>query len=103
MRLTETERHGLIQALQLFINHHPAELRLFGSRTRDDLRGGDIDLLLITDNNNLKLEKHKILSAMKAAIGDQKIDLMIAASKDIDDDEFVQMILPESISLHIWK
>lgn len=43
MRLSEDERKALKKALEGF----EGEVYLFGSRLRDDLKGGDIDILLV--------------------------------------------------------
>ena len=53
-----------------------AEVYLFGSRTSDALRGGDIDLLVL-DKERIKLsEKIGFLSAFMQQFGEQKIDLV---------------------------
>jgi predicted nucleotidyltransferase len=57
---------------------------LFGSRTRDDLRCGDIDLVIETESNKL-VEYAKRLSfrsELKRRIGDQKIDVLFAMPND---------------------
>lgn len=105
MRLTDQQISGIVQALTTFIKAK-AELRLYGSRVRDDLKGGDIDLLLIIFDEKLASElaqqKHYLLAAMKKQIGDQKIDFKIVDNKEIGQDSFVQMILPESVILYEW-
>lgn len=106
MRLTPQEITKLIQAIQEFLGQNPAELRLFGSRTDDKRKGGDIDLLLVVDNaefnNQLNLQKHLVLARMKELIGDQKIDLRITHPAEIKSDPFLQLIYPQSVSLHSW-
>ncbi len=55
-------------------------LWLFGSRARDNERGGDIDLYLETDIQSIDEiveAKLRSLAAIKLKIGDQKIDLVI--------------------------
>ena len=103
MRLSENQVKQMISALQPFISPHHAQLKLYGSRVHDHLKGGDIDLLLLTDNvdtAHLLLEKkHRLLAAMKEKLGDQKIDLLIAAKNDDQKDLFIQMILPQSVHL----
>ncbi len=50
---------------------------LFGSRTNDNLRGGDIDLLINTDYSKMTFQnKVLFLVELKKKIGDQKIDLV---------------------------
>ena len=54
---------------------------LFGSRTDDSKKGGDIDLLInLTENQDSKglaLKKSEFLSRLDLQIGAQKIDLII--------------------------
>ncbi|MGZ5077666.1 MAG: nucleotidyltransferase domain-containing protein [Methylobacter sp.] len=52
---------------------------LFGSRVDDNKKGGDIDLYLVPDNkDNLYEKKIKFLSVLDMALGEQKIDVVIA-------------------------
>ena len=57
---------------------------LFGSRTRDDLRGGDIDLLIETGSDKPVeyAKKLSFRSELKCRIGDQKIDVLFAVPND---------------------
>ena len=48
MRLS-THQHTVLKNAVLHCFNSDAELRLFGSRVRDDARGGDLDLLLDLD------------------------------------------------------
>lgn len=75
MRLSEYEHQILIKHCNALFPH--SYLYLFGSRTDDKKRGGDIDLYLETDNKT-DLFKRKIhfLSKVKRDLGDQKIDLI---------------------------
>ncbi|MGZ5026055.1 MAG: hypothetical protein ACXV9T_02680, partial [Methylobacter sp.] len=52
---------------------------LFGSRTDNNKKGGDIDLYLVPGNmDDLYEKKIKFLSALNRALGEQKIDIVIA-------------------------
>lgn len=54
------------------------EIYLFGSRVKDQAKGGDIDLLIQTnDLQDMLSKKLTFLSRVKTLIGDQKIDLII--------------------------
>ena len=78
MRLTNYEIKTIKQTfLDIFKS---GSIYLFGSRVDNNRRGGDIDLYIQTDNNNIMIKKIKFLSTLKQLIGDQKIDLII--SKD---------------------
>ncbi|MDP2855795.1 MAG: nucleotidyltransferase domain-containing protein, partial [bacterium] len=54
------------------------KIYLFGSRTNDEKKGGDIDLFIETDDNQLTTLENKIvfLARLKLVLGDQKIDLV---------------------------
>lgn len=105
MRLTEEQISAFIDTLSPY--NFKGELRLHGSRVDDTARGGDIDLLLITNNQTecdlVKDNKYKILVAIKNKIGDQKIDLLITTIKKAAKDNFVQTILPTSKLIHCWS
>lgn len=61
-----------------FINtFQDGEVFLFGSRTNDSKRGGDIDLFLeVVNRTDLFEKKIKFLAKLKRALGDQKIDIV---------------------------
>ena len=106
MRLSNKQIDGIILSLSNFIGNERAELRLYGSRVNDRLKGGDIDLLLLVEKQTLIKElhekKHYILSAIKKIIDDQKIDLLIADKSSINDDNFLKMIVPTSVAMYTW-
>lgn len=56
-----------------------AEVRLFGSRTNDALRGGDIDLLVIAPEPIPERERKRIhfVARMQMRLGDQPIDVLV--------------------------
>jgi uncharacterized protein len=58
-----------------------ATVQLFGSRTDDSLKGGDIDLLILTNREISHSEQYhlkiKFLVELKKIIDDQKIDVII--------------------------
>lgn len=106
MRISHRETEDLINAITPFIKSFRAELRLYGSRVHDHLKGGDIDLLLLVDDEDtadiLKLQKHSLLAEIKKLLGDRKIDVMIASREEIPTHVFLDMILQESVSIHLW-
>jgi len=80
MRLTPFEIQSIKQSI---LNHFDAvsKVFLFGSRTDDNQKGGDIDLYIQTPSIDLLSErKINFLIEVKSKIGDQKIDVII--SKD---------------------
>ena len=74
MRLHETERQAIIQAIR---SADPdAAVYLFGSRVDDGAKGGDIDLLVLSRKIDL-MTKLAILSRLHQQLGEQKIDLAV--------------------------
>ncbi|SJM88955.1 Nucleotidyltransferase family protein [Crenothrix polyspora] len=74
MRLSEIE-HQLIR--QAIIDIDPeADIYLFGSRTNDHAKGGDIDVLVISKKISL-IDKLTILAKLHLRLGEQKIDLVV--------------------------
>lgn len=82
MRLTEFEKKILTETSAKIFGAK-THLILFGSRVNNNAKGGDIDLLLVPENNN-NLFSHKIqfLVEVKNKLGDQKIDLIIEKPND---------------------
>jgi len=57
-----------------------ASIWLFGSRTDENRRGGDIDLMIENidaDWKRIALDKARFLARLKTRIGDRRIDLVI--------------------------
>lgn len=79
MRLTEQEISAIREQAQHFFGND-VRVYLFGSRTDDSQRGGDIDLLLetrINDVDRIFSLEMQFLAAVKSMIGEQKIDLIV--------------------------
>jgi predicted nucleotidyltransferase len=75
MRLTKQERSAIVEAVHRF--DPDAEIYLFGSRTDDTKRGGDIDLLIMS--NTLRSDQRiDIRVELQKKLGEQKIDIVIA-------------------------
>lgn len=103
VRLTDHQIKAITLAIKKYVKNKKAKLYLYGSRTRLNSKGGDIDLLLLLKSTKDKPEllavKYKILAAIKNYIGDQKIDLLIATDKDKDSDNFLKIIVPSAVLL----
>ena len=91
MRFTSQEINAF---MQVFDAADPdAEIYLFGSRAQDNLRGGDIDLLI----HSAKIDKHqlrKIKWQLLELLGEQKLDIILSADLQ---EPFVRLILPTAI------
>ena len=77
MRLTNNEIHSICNTAQKYYGID-CLVQLFGSRTSDEAKGGDIDLLIQSkDKATLNLRnKINFLVALKQQIGDQRIDVV---------------------------
>ena len=75
MRLSESEQQAIKQSVSVFDKQ--AKVVLFGSRANDAARGGDIDLLIISDNIK---QQHlgQIRWKLWEKLGEQKIDIILS-------------------------
>ena len=80
MRLSLSARGTIRDAVRAAVGPE-ATVRLFGSRTNDDAKGGDIDLLVESDRaiDQPALVGACIGARLQQALGDQRIDVVIAA------------------------
>ncbi|GMT46305.1 MAG: hypothetical protein IEMM0006_2137 [bacterium] len=74
MRLTQQEIKHIKETV--YSLDPEAKIHLFGSRTDDHLKGGDIDLLILSKTLRLK-EKLKIRYLLKEKLGNRKIDIVV--------------------------
>jgi len=87
MRITEHEKETIIQAVK---NIDPdAKVWLFGSRTDDLKKGGDIDIGILSSKVDV-MEEIAIRQNICDRIGDQKIDLVV--SKDGQQAFFIYVV-----------
>jgi len=77
MRITEQEKNTIIDAVKSADPN--AKVWLFGSRTDDSKKGGDIDLGILSSKIDV-MEEIYIRQKIFDVIGEQKIDLVV--SKD---------------------
>jgi predicted nucleotidyltransferase len=94
MRITKEQVNLLKSELQKLSTE--ARLYLFGSRVDDEKRGGDIDLLIIS-NNLTKKDIRKLRIEFFKHFGEQKLDIVLDNSKL--EKPFVKYILPKAIRL----
>ena len=79
MRLTKFQQKAIPEILRRHFGER-AEVRLFGSRTDDAARGGDIDLYVepqISDPDLLIEAKLEALVELNRTLGEQKFDLVV--------------------------
>ena len=93
MRLAENE---IAAIKQIITELDPvARIYLFGSRTDDTKKGGDIDIIILSKVLTFK-DKLKIRYKLKSILGNRKIDLIITP-KPVT--HFTKIALKESILL----
>ncbi len=98
MRLAEKHKVIIQQSVKKIFGYK-AEVFLFGSRTNDQLKGGDIDLLIravileMTARN-----KVLFLVELKKHLGERKIDV-VYGKKAIQNDVFYKTISHQLIRL----
>jgi predicted nucleotidyltransferase len=93
MRLTPKEISEIKKAVATV--DRKARVFLFGSRTDDTQKGGDIDLLVLSGSLG-RAEKRKIRFQLYNALGEQKIDLLITSDLS---DPFCKMAHKQGIEL----
>lgn len=78
MRLTDYQKNRIVDVIKRNFKSATG-IYLFGSRTDDTMKGGDIDLLVMVDDKSSDLESRiiKSVTGIQFAIGDQKIDLVV--------------------------
>lgn len=94
MRLSQIEIDAIKNVFQNYNKSTSAELFLFGSRTDQSKRGGDIDLLILFENQDnlqsfLRLD---FLVDLKKKIGDRKIDLTLALRDELNTNPFLSSL-----------
>ena len=105
MRLSEADRNAFSDVLVALVPQ--GRLYLYGSRTDDSLKGGDIDLLLVVADLDAKRElsgrKSVILVAFKKRVGERKIDFSIATESELLSDPFFASVIGGALILAEWK
>jgi predicted nucleotidyltransferase len=93
MRLSKIEQQALEEALKGV----RGEVYLFGSRVDDVLKGGDIDILIFSDENPLHLSQRVTLAFMKKC--EERIDVIVFNPQDLSDEQqaFLAVIEKERI------
>ena len=93
MRLETTEVHDIKQCIHVIDKQ--AKVYLFGSRTDDKKKGGDIDLLIISNKINFN-EKLQLKICIMEKIGEQKLDIVTSPEKKTP---FADLAMEKAIKL----
>jgi predicted nucleotidyltransferase len=78
MRITEHEKNVIVDAVK---SADPAaQMWLFGSRTDDSKKGGDIDIAIFSEKINNVTQRTTVRRFICDRIGEQKLDIVTTAS-----------------------
>ena len=99
MRLSEYEIESILSAASRHFGTN-VQVFLFGSRSNDQKRGGDIDLFISNPNNELLKIRAKIdfITELIQLIGEQKIDVILD-NKNSGDSKLFRTIYQTRIQL----
>ncbi len=99
MRLSDHEVEVIVGAVRSCFGR-AARVYLFGSRLFDDVRGGDIDLLVDLPEPDGQMVQHRCqaIADMQMALGDQKIDLLVRHPR-VSDQALFHEVLEHGIPL----
>ncbi len=78
VRLSAREIEVVRETVNRLLGDH-ACIRIFGSRAREDEKGGDIDIFIETERKlaNRVVSACRLVSELQLQLGDQKIDVVI--------------------------
>lgn len=94
MRLSEQEQKVIKDAVLSLDDK--AKVYLFGSRVDDKKKGGDIDILVVSEKLTYS-DRYPIYRNIFNHLEEQKIDLVIA--KDLNESAFVNYIYDKAVPL----
>ena len=95
MRLEKKKAKVLKSLIQKYLPE--SDIYLFGSRTDDTKKGGDIDILILSDRVLSRKEKAAIEFAFFQKFGEQKLDLV--SFRHDETSPFKKIALDEAVSL----
>jgi len=95
MRITSEQKSHIVDAVSRA--DPAASVYLFGSRTQDVAKGGDIDLLVISQNKMDIMTLIKLRVELAEGLEDFPFDLVV---KEDWTDPFTRLIRPQAIRLN---
>ncbi len=96
MRLKPKEVEWIKNSIKNF--DPSAKIFLYGSQTQDQLRGGDLDLIVLSEHLKFT-DKLTLLAELKSKLGDQKIDLTICTTSQSTTLPFISQALNDAVML----
>mgnify|MGYP003394373111 CR=1 FL=1 len=99
MRLQKNQIDQIHVVILKYLQQTSYELYLYGSRTDDLKKGGDIDLLILTSSTGLEFFKKQKLDLLvqikkQPDIGQRHIDLKCCTKEQLESDPFLKTIWP---------
>jgi len=104
VRISIKEKNSICESLDRNLKDIDFHIYLFGSRTNDQKKGGDIDLLLQVspkDFSSVVNKKYQLRFDLEEALGDQRVDLTISTDEKMGVDPFLISIQPDLIELRL--
>jgi uncharacterized protein len=101
MRLTTQEKQ-IIKSSVKEVMGSQADVWLFGSRTDDTKRGGDIDLFIEADLHNpldRVRKKSRLWAKLQQQLGEQRIDIILASAKPVEQRRIEQIAKESGVCL----
>ena len=96
LRISSSESR-IIKEKTLEIFGSSASVFLFGSRTDDTKKGGDIDLFIETEEVKDSVKKKiTLMTELQFKLGERKIDIVMASKNDINDIPLIVKIARET-------
>jgi len=96
MRITEHEKNTIVEAVKNIDTD--AKIWLFGSRTDDSKKGGDIDIAIFSEKINRDvMQEIKVRRFICNKIGEQKIDIVTSSD---GKEAFFRLAVAEGIKLN---
>lgn len=102
MRLKTSEVQAIKRSFNSLLSGVQFDLYLFGSRADDKKKGGDIDLLVVCEDKDKARVyelKYKISAEIQKQIGEQRVDITVAARHECETDVFLKSIFSTAILL----
>jgi len=104
LRLSQEQITQIQKVIASFWKQIPFEIYLYGSRVHDHLKGGDLDLLVLTNEEGVTLYRDIHLDVLvelkkKPEIGDRKIDFKVLTKKILDSDPFWKKVSQEMVRI----
>ena len=100
MRLSDKEQFVIISSINESFQEVD-KIILFGSRMDDNAKGGDIDLLVVSEDKDGFQSKLDSVSKIQLKLGEQRVDLLVCNYDRLQSRE--PIILSAIKGIELWK